>query len=154
MEFRMKKVLMVVAIAALALSLSGCKKNGGSSGGQASSSAAKTAADPPPAIAKFNENVQPLLTKKCAHPSCHGAAKSAGLQMSSGVAYENLVNVKSSEEPQFVRIKPGDPDSSYLVMKIEGKQQVGSRMPLTGGYLKTQDIQMIRTWVEGGAKKD
>jgi hypothetical protein len=151
----MKKSLIVVGVLAMMLLLAGCKGTGDTSGGQTSGQAVKPAADPSPtAVAKFNGDVQPILTKKCAHPSCHGVAKSAGLEMSSGVAYDDLVNVKSTEMPQFFRIKPGEPDSSYLVMKIEGKQQVGARMPLTGGPLQTKDIQMIRSWVKAGAKKD
>jgi hypothetical protein len=151
----MKKVLIAFTIAAIALLLSGCKGSGGYSAGKTAGDPPKTAAgSKQTAVAKFSEDVQPILTKRCAHPSCHGAAKSAGLEMTSGVAYDNLVNVKSAEEPQFMRIKPGAPDSSYLVMKIEGKQQVGARMPLTGGYLDTNDIQMVRSWVEAGAKKD
>jgi hypothetical protein len=150
----MKRLMVTIIVVGLSLAICGCKGGGGASGKQPSS-AAKATADPnQPVVAKFNENVQPIFDKKCAHPSCHGAAKSAGMQLSSGMAYDEIVNVKSSEVPHFMRIKPNEPDSSYLVMKIEGKQAVGAQMPLTGGPLKTEDIKTIISWVEAGAKKD
>jgi hypothetical protein len=164
----MKKVLLVIAIVALSLLISGCKGGGGYSGKQPSGDAKATTADTKAttadtkaatdamqaAPAKFNEDVQPILTRSCAHPSCHGASKEAGMQLTAGDAYDNIVSVMSSEVPHLMRIKPGDPDSSYLVLKIEGKQQVGAQMPLTGGPLKNEDVQTVRSWVEAGAKKD
>jgi hypothetical protein len=150
----MKRSILIVGILALLLVLSGCK-GGGSSSTQTSSEAAKPAADPKPtAVAKFNEDVQPIFTKKCAHPSCHGAAKSAGMQLSQGEAYANIVGVKSTEDPQLYRIDPGKPDSSYMVLKLEGKQKIGAQMPLTGGPLPQKDIQIIRSWVKDGAKNN
>jgi hypothetical protein len=151
----MMKSLLAVGLVALLLVMSGCKGGGGYSETQTSGSTAKSGADPKQAsAAMFKGDVQPIFTKKCAHPSCHGVAKSAGMQLSAGAAYDNIVNVKSSEAPHFMRIKPSEPDSSYLVMKIEGKQQVGARMPLTGGPLADKDIQTIRSWVKAGAKNN
>jgi hypothetical protein len=148
----MKKAMLVAVVAALFI-LAGCK-GGGYSEKQASGSVPSGADPAKTAAAAFKKDVQPIFTKNCAHPSCHGAAQSAGMQLSPGLAYENIVNVHSSEVPALMRIKPGEPDSSYLVMKIEGKQEVGAQMPLTGGPLPNKDIQTIRSWVEAGAKND
>jgi len=148
------KSLLVVGIAVLLLLMCGCK-GGRQSGTQVPAGASKSSPDPSQmTTAMFAENVQPIFTKSCAHPSCHGDAKSAGMQLSEGVAYDNIVNVKSSEDPHFMRIKPTEPDSSYLAMKIEGRQTVGMRMPLTGGPLTDKQIQVIRSWVAAGAKND
>jgi|WetSurMetagenome_2_1015567.scaffolds.fasta_scaffold84877_2 hypothetical protein len=110
--------------------------------------------DPAQPAAGFGKDVQPLFTKKCANTSCHGADKSGGMQLTKGMAYANIVNVKSTEEPQFMRVKPGAPDSSYLVLKIEGHQKVGMRMPLVGGPLSDKQIQIVRSWIQAGAKNN
>jgi hypothetical protein len=159
----MLKKLAVLAVVALALVTFGCG-GGGSSGtqtsGTQSAQPAKPATDPskpamdPGKPAMFAEDIQPIFTKNCAHPSCHGQAKSADMQLTKGMAYDNIVNVKSTEDPKYMRIKPSMPDSSYLVLKIEGKQPVGARMPLTGGYLSDAQIATIRSWVTAGAKND
>jgi hypothetical protein len=151
----MVRSLLVAALAASSLLVFGCKGSGGQSGTQSSGGAGKSAPDPPAkTVAMFKNDVQPIFTKSCAHPSCHGVAKSAGMQLSEGMAYGDIVNVTSSEDPQLMRVRPSEPDSSYLVMKIEGHQKVGMRMPLTGGPLSDKQIQVIRSWIAAGAKND
>jgi mono/diheme cytochrome c family protein len=143
--------LLFVAIAAVPVLLFGC----GGGGTRSSGDPGKDSPQPTQmADASFKGDIQPIFSKHCAHPSCHGVAQSAGLQLSEGMAYGNIVNVRSTEQPQYMRIKPGEPDSSYIVLKIEGKQAVGSRMPLTGGYLSDKQIQTVRSWVKEGAKND
>jgi hypothetical protein len=141
-------------IPVLLLIISGCKGDG-YPGARRSDGAPKSGMDPPAKkVATFKNDVQPILSTGCALPSCHGAAKSADLQLSAGVAYGNIVNVKSSEDPHFARVKPGEPDSSYVVLKLEGRQPVGRRMPLIGGPLTKKEIQVIRSWIEAGAKNN
>ena len=150
------KSLSVVGIATLSLLLLAYAcGGGGQSRTDQSNIAAKSGADPSQTAAVgFKGDVEPIFTMKCANSSCHGAAKSADLQLSADMAYGNIVNVKSSEQPQYMRIKPGEPDSSYIVMKIEGRQKFGMQMPLTGGALSDKQIQVIRSWVQAGAKND
>ncbi len=176
----MRRVLMIVGVVALAFLLvyaAGCKQKAqqpppgqppaaapGTSPAESTGTmpdttggAAKGYGDPPPAAkgdVSFAKSVQPLFAKKCANASCHGAAKSAGMQLTSGMAYANIVNVASSEDPKLMRVKPGAPDESWLVMKLEGKQTFGARMPLSGGYLSDAQIQMIRQWIQAGAQNN
>jgi hypothetical protein len=150
-----KTLLLVAGILALALLTFGCKAGGGNAATQTPGDASKTGADPSaPAAVMFAKDVQPLLTRSCALSSCHGAAKSAGMQLTAGMAYGNIVNVKSTEVPQLMRVKPSKPDSSYAVMKLEGRQTVGAQMPLTGGPLPAAEIQAFRDWIKAGAKND
>jgi hypothetical protein len=99
----------------------------------------------------FASGVQPILTSNCSSASCHGAAESAGLKLAQGSAYQELVNVPSTSEPVFPRVKPADPDSSYVIIKLEGNQTVGARMPFGGSPLSASTIQTIRDWIEQGA---
>jgi hypothetical protein len=66
----------------------------------------------------------------------------------------SLVNVASSNEPAFLRVEPGDPENSYLVIKNEGRQAVGSRMPIGGAPLDEIDQTNIRTWIAQGAQNN
>ncbi len=43
----------------------------------------------------------------------------AGLDLRAGASYSDLVSVSAQSEP-ILRVIPGNPDGSYLVMKLEG----------------------------------
>jgi hypothetical protein len=52
----------------------------------------------------------------------------------------------------FVNIKPGDPDNSYLVRKVQGSAGIsGVRMPDLRTPLTQAQIDAIRSWVTAGA---
>lgn len=53
--------------------------------------------------------------------------------------------------PALLRVAPGDPDSSYLVQKIEGSAAVGARMPIGRPPLDAEAITLIRQWIAAGA---
>ena len=101
-----------------------------------------------PDFKSIQDNVfTPICTK------CHiGAGAPMGLQLDAAHSYALLVSVPSTEQPNVLRIKPGDPDNSYLVQKIEGASSIsGVRMPFGGPYLPQSTIDVIRTWVTNGA---
>jgi methionine-rich copper-binding protein CopC len=75
------------------------------------------------------------------------------LRLDAGNSYALLVGVPSAESPGTLRVKPGDPDNSYLVMKIEGRAAVGGRMPLGGPPLSSSAIAEIRQWITDGAQQ-
>ena len=85
-------------------------------------------------------------------PSCHGAARSAGMDLRKGAARSNLVGVTSTGDPTQTRVIPGDAQNSYIVMKLEGRQTAGSRMPLGGAPLDNIDLTNIKNWINKGAK--
>jgi len=84
--------------------------------------------------ATFAKDIQKkIFDSTCATPSCHGAgaASAAGL----------------------LRVAPGDPDHSYLLLKLEGTLAAGEGvpMPLVGGPLPASAIDTIRRWIAAGA---
>ena len=98
----------------------------------------------------FASDIQEIFTRTgCASSSCHGVSESAGLRLTSGDSYGELVNVASTQVSSF-RVIPNDAQNSYLVVKIEGRQTVGSSMPI-GGSLDNIDISNIRNWIDTGA---
>lgn len=111
---------------------------------------------PPTNGSTLSNDVQPIFSSKCAFSGCHGGTSPQQDQnLSTGLAYSNVVNVPSMEVPSLVRIRPGQPDSSYLIHKINGTQALvggfGGRMPLGDQPLSAIEIQTIREWVQNGA---
>jgi hypothetical protein len=51
------------------------------------------------------------------------------------------------------RVKPGDPDNSYIVQKVEGTAAVGGRMPLNREPLTAEQIGLLRQWISEGAER-
>src|SRR5262245_13592902 len=89
---------------------------------------------------------------RAARVDCHNAIGSLfnGLNLTSNVAYANLVNVASRAKPGAVRVIPGDPENSYLIHKLEGRSGiVGLRMPFSGApFLTDGQILVIKRWIE------
>jgi Bacterial Ig-like domain len=109
------------------------------------------AAAPPPLTADFQSIQDNVFTPICTR--CHiGAGAPQGLQLDAAHSYALLVGVPSSEESGVLRVKPGDPAHSYLILKLEGASGiVGGQMPFGGPYLPQSTIEVIRQWITDGA---
>ncbi|MET0660332.1 MAG: hypothetical protein ABW110_19480, partial [Steroidobacteraceae bacterium] len=82
------------------------------------------------------------------------AAAPLGLRLDEASSYALLVNAASIEVPQVLRVQPGNPDTSYLVQKLEGTAAAGGRMPLGQPALPDESIAVIRQWIADGAQDD
>ena len=88
--------------------------------------------------------------------ACHtdeGRTPSSGLNLKTGVSIANLVNVASVGKVGATRVVPGNPSGSYLIQKLEGAPDIiGARMPRNGPpFLTTEQIALIRQWIQNGA---
>jgi hypothetical protein len=100
----------------------------------------------------FPEIQANVFTPSCALSFCHGAAMQAMLDLREGASYDHLVGIPSVEVPDHVRVEPFKPDDSYLICKLENCSWiVGSQMPLIGGPLGQEVIDIIRQWITDGA---
>jgi hypothetical protein len=102
---------------------------------------------------QFERDIVPLLKTRCA--SCHLTGEEPGNQaLHPGAAYKTWVGVPSVESP-MLRVKPGAPDQSYVVRKLEGTHLAaggaGVRMPMDGDPLTAAQIRSIRDWIASGA---
>ena len=103
----------------------------------------------------FASDVQEIVNRRgCASGSCHGSSQSAGLDLRTGNSFASLVGVTSTQEPSRTRVVAGDADNSYLVIKLEGRQSVGARMPLGGTPLDNTDLTNIKNWINRGANNN
>jgi len=88
---------------------------------------------------------------------CHYPGGPGPFSLLPGEAYGNIVNVPSNEKWMTTitldRVEPGDPDMSYLYLKIIGDPDIsGKRMPRDGPpYLNDIEIAAVRDWIETGA---
>jgi len=113
------------------------------------------AVDPPPPPASGFAAVQSIFTGNCAFSGCHaGASPQQGMDLSAGRSYDNIVGVAAHEVPRLLRVAPNNPDSSYLLIKLEGEAGsvggVGTQMPL-GGMLSQAQVNTVRDWIASGA---
>jgi hypothetical protein len=69
----------------------------------------------------FANDIQPIFNASCALSGCHNTSAQAGLALLQGQAYNNIVNVASTEDTSKKRVLPNDATNSYLVIKIEGR---------------------------------
>jgi hypothetical protein len=113
-----------------------------------------TVIDAPPGEVTLESIQTNIFTPRCAIAGgCHaGADAPHGQDLSEGRTYASIVDVASAEVPEFLRVEPGDPDNSYLLMKVSGDPRIaGERMPFGGPYLELAEIDSIRQWIEAGA---
>jgi hypothetical protein len=135
----MTNLKAAVVSAVLLLFLIGCERS--------------TPTDATQVEAKLSSIQGNIFDQRCALSGCHvGSAAPFGLDLSEGKSFGNLVNVPSGEVTNLDRVEPGDPDRSYLMIKIEGGPgMVGQRMPFGQDPLSAEEIQAIRDWIANGA---
>lgn len=102
----------------------------------------------------FNNNA--LGAQRCTN--CHaGGSPLGGLNLQTAeLAYANLVGangegVNANGNANFKRVLPGNPDESYIILKLEGDARAGSQMPLNETPLTQTQIDMVRDWIANGA---
>lgn len=101
--------------------------------------------------ATFAQVQETVFDVSCALSGCH--RDSAWPNLSAGQAYNNIVNVESSRG--IALVEPGDPDNSYLYLKLLADADIdGDRMPPGGPYLTPDALETVRAWIEKGAPND
>lgn len=107
-----------------------------------------------PAFAdSFAHDIVPLFMDQCA--GCHATGEEPGhLALTTHGAWRSLVGVPSTEA-KLLRVKPGAPEQSYLMMKLDGTHLdhggSGARMPFGGAALDAATRERIRAWIAAGA---
>lgn len=105
------------------------------------------------ASVSFAADVQPIFTASCATVGCHrGAAPQAGLNLSAGQAYQDIVGVAASQcNDGRMLVLPGEPSESYLIDKILGVDLCfGTKMPKMTD-LPSAQVEIISSWICAGA---
>lgn len=103
----------------------------------------------------FEREVLPIFKQHCM--ACHiTGEEQGGLALAPRLAHGSLVGVPSRESP-LQRVKPGQPDASYLIRKLDGTHQEaggsGVQMPMGGAVLDAATRDIIRRWIAEGAAR-
>jgi hypothetical protein len=105
-----------------------------------------------PAPGRCGSGITPLeiFDQQCS--TCHGATDPPeGLDLRAQSFAASLVGKPSREQPQKLLVDPGHPESSYLMLKVQGDPSItGVQMP-KGGALAPAQIEALRAWIAAGA---
>lgn len=92
----------------------------------------------------YNTQVKPIFNKKCI--ICHGGVKrKAGFSL---LFRSDALAVNESGKPAII---PGDPDNSEMIRRITATDPE-ERMPYRVHPLPKEDIDVLRQWIQQGAK--
>lgn len=95
-----------------------------------------------------------VFTTSCAVSGCHDSTKAAaGMNLSAGVAYTNLVNVPSSGYSGWMRVVPGSSADSMLMVQVGGEPgpELEGTMPWGQPQLCEPLIDAMKRWIVAGA---
>jgi hypothetical protein len=104
---------------------------------------------------RFKRDVVPIFQQSCALTACHSSSESnLGIYLTFDAAqiYAELQKTSPTAAGQKF-VVAGDPDKSYVMVKMESKQSTGTQMP-PDELLSEAKRDAIRAWIQAGAKND
>ena len=97
--------------------------------------------------------VSEVFTVSCAISGCHsGGEPAAGLSLEGDFA-ARIIGVASGQRPDLKLIDPGNPDGSYLLIKVRGDDEIVSQQMPPGAPLPAEQVEIIRAWIASGAEE-
>ena len=97
--------------------------------------------------------VSQVFAVSCAISGCHsGEQPAAGLSLEGDFA-TRIVGVDSGQRPDFKLVDPGNPNKSYLLIKVRGDDEIISQQMPPGAPLSAEQVEIIRAWIASGAKE-
>ena len=95
------------------------------------------------------EPVQKIFHRSCGVVGCHqGRFPKMALNLETPEGTAGTIGASSTERPELKLVEPGDPEKSYILLKIRGDRSVsGSRMPKSRDPLRPEEIQAVRDWI-------
>jgi hypothetical protein len=134
---------------ALTVVLSGCAPEIG----------ARVAASGAAAAGSMSDIELRILVPRCATAGCHsGSPPAVSPRLEEGASWGAMVDVSSEELPSMDLVETGDPERSYLVLKLRGAAGAqggsGLRMPPSAEPLDEAELTGVETWITGGAPND
>jgi mono/diheme cytochrome c family protein len=105
-------------------------------------------AQPSSASIDVPDDVMNIYSRNCM--SCHsGKNPQQGLNLSSSKEiFATGVSATSKENDTLMIIDPGNPEKSYLIMKIRNDRSIsGSSMPKNAAQLSQKQVQVVEQWI-------
>lgn len=93
--------------------------------------------------------VREIFGNSCAASTCHGGDHpKEELSLEADNIPENMIDVPSEQNSEYMLIDTIDPSSSYLLLKITGGEGMkGKKMPIMAPPLSDEEVKAIMTWV-------
>ncbi len=165
----MKNVLWSAAVIASLTGLYAAFAPPGSTPQTTPASTAKNSAPAPAAVsaapttpATSGAAVMQIFAERCATRKCHGGEKpKEQLDLSTAARIKaTAIGVNAEEQAALKRILPGNPEESYLFLKITKRRRNDSRIkwkpmpPDAAQALDDKQIALIEAWIKSGAAVD
>lgn len=91
-----------------------------------------------------------VLVPSCGFSSCHAPPGSAQFGIDEDSVADDFIEVPSFQDEAWFLVDPGNPDSSYLLMKLEAAGGIsGDPMPPPDGGMDAARVQLVRDWIRG-----
>ena len=129
-----------------ALSWAGCAGDDSTVGPDGSDGAG---ARPEATLAQVGE----VFTVGCAISGCHRGGRPAADLSLEGDFAARIVGVASAQRPDRKLVEPGNPDDSYLLLKVRGDDEIVLQQMPPGAALSAEQVEIIRAWIAAGAKE-
>ena len=104
----------------------------------------------------YSQEVQPIYDNHCT--SCHAAGgftsifSGVSFDLTAAHSHDDTVGRTSSRRADLVLVKPGDSANSLLFMKVSSNAPpAGETMPLVGARLTSNELAILRDWIDQGA---
>lgn len=99
-----------------------------------------------------------VFVPRCGVDACHRNQFALFGALTAAQFRDAVVNVKASQPPNMMRVKPGDLNGSYLIYKLVNQQTkvafsqvAGVQMPNGAMPLDKDSLCKFISWVQGGA---
>ena len=97
--------------------------------------------------------VREVFAVSCTISGCHGGGDPAADLSLEGDFAARIVGVDSGQRPDFKLVDPGNPNKSYLLIKVRGDDEIVSQQMPPGSPLSAEQVEIIRAWIASGAKE-
>jgi hypothetical protein len=91
-----------------------------------------------------------VLVKSCGFDACHAPPGSAQFGVDNDSLADDFIEVPAFQDESYFLVDPGNPDDSYLLMKLEATAGIsGDAMPPPDGGMEAARVQLVRDWIAG-----
>ncbi len=101
-------------------------------------------------VPTYWKDVRPILRKNCSF--CHSSRLIRKPSVSGGLALDSYENIFEGTKGKTKVLKVGNSSNSLMIQLLFSKNP-NRRMPLDGDPLPDHQIEVLKRWIDGGAKE-
>ena len=97
--------------------------------------------------------VSEVFAVSCTLSGCHSGGEPAADMSLEGDFAARIIGVASGQRPDLKLVDPGNPDDSYLLIKVRGDDEIVSQQMPPDKTLPAEQVEIIRAWIASGAEE-